>query len=138
MRYEISISALAAAAICGCAAQPGGPGLAGYADVRPQCGQGNAPRTVTINVTRDDFGVNPPRLCVRPGDTIRFKVVGNPNSVRVDVESKPITPASWLSGSTALDGSFEVRAPADAEGTYFYDISVPGYGTIDPMISVDR
>jgi plastocyanin len=137
MRNQPMFSALALVVASACVSQ-GQPGMAGYFDQRPECQPENAPRKVIINVTSQDFGVKPPRLCVSGGDVVEFRVVGNPHSVKVVVQSKAITPAGWLSGSTSFAGAFQVRVPDDASGSYFYDIWVPGFGTIDPVITVDR
>lgn len=141
MKTRSTIALLMVAALAGCAVAPriGGPGLRGadIASMRPDCQPGMAAKTVVIKVRSDDFGVDRPLLCVKPGDTVTFRVAGNPRNATVRVAAKSVLPASWLEGSVTGENSFSVTVPDDASGLYLYNVDVPGFGTVDPMISVE-
>ncbi len=81
--------------------------------------------------------VAPNRAMVDPGDTIRFKIIGNLGKV-VKVEGKASDPPSiWISGQ-ATSGYFFVCVPSDVMPgqTYRYEVDIADIGFLDPEVRV--
>lgn len=70
-------------------------------------------KQVNINYMVTPIKVTPPRLCVQPGDILRFKLNGNQSIKNVRVEGKEASDA-WIAGSNSgKKPFFYVVVPAD-------------------------
>ncbi len=104
-------------------------------------GPGGPPKLVPININYNSerIVVAPPIACARPGDLLRFKLVGAAN-VPVAVNGKT-APDAWIKG-TGKNKWFFVVVPHDlvtgrgAEKTYKYNISAAGSPDLDPEVRI--
>ena len=99
-------------------------------------------KQVIINYMTPDITVNPPRLCVQPGDVLKFKLNGNPN-IMVKVEGKGIGD-EWIEGdNSGKKKAFWVIVPddllpdtiEDPMRVYYYSIMI-GDEDYDPEVRV--
>lgn len=106
-------------------------------------GPSGPPKLVPININynSEKIVVAPPIACARPGDLLRFKLVGAAN-VPVAVNGK--TPADvWVKGS-GKNQWFYVIVPHDLlpDGvnykTYKYKVSATGSPDLDPEVRIRR
>jgi len=97
-------------------------------------------KTITVVATKSEFAVRPPHLCIDPGDTITVNFTGNHPAGTFTLMPKPFVDATWLSATnpgTSPDKA-TIHVPGDADRTtYFYNVLAVGWGTIDPMVTVD-
>ena len=105
-----------------------------------ECDQA-AQKTITIVANKSQFAVKPPHLCVDPGDTITVNFSGNHPAGTFTIVAKPFIDAPWLSATNpgTNPDKATINVPGDAGGdqTYFYNVTAIGWGTIDPMVTVD-
>jgi hypothetical protein len=101
-------------------------------------------KVITIVTSEAAFSVAPPHLCiVMEADKdaeIKVNFAGNPAANLVSLKAKPFVDAPWLSATNpgGRTNQATITVPAGtAHGTYFYTVTAIGWGTIDPMISVD-
>jgi hypothetical protein len=89
---------------------------------------------VTIAYTPAQIVVAPDPVCVRPGDSLWFRLNGSPN-VLVQVEGKNAGD-NWISGR-GQKSWFTVQVPhQQAEGDYFYTVKAAGSPDLDPEVRV--
>ncbi len=101
-------------------------------------------QVITIIANRAQFSVAPPHLCVKldPDEDAEITVnfTGNHGAGVITLVAKPFVDAPWLSASnpdTNPDKATITVPAGTAHGTYFYTVTAIGWGTIDPMISID-
>ncbi len=97
------------------------------------------PAHITINPGR--VSAAPPRFCAEPGDTVVFKVAGNPakSSVGTAPGLQNVS-AIWLIASNDANATeFSLQVPQDAApGDYKYMVFFGNGSCLDPMIEVTR
>ena len=96
---------------------------------------------ITIVYTPSKVVENPGRACARPGDTLWFKLKGQPGKL-VAVEGKDVADA-WISGNGKNTWFFvpvplNVLAPAVDEKDFEYKITAEGSLPLDPVVRVKR
>lgn len=104
-------------------------------------GPSGPPRLVPITIvyTPNKIVENPGQACARPGDTLWFRLNGQPGKL-VSVEGKNVDDA-WISGSGKI-GWFFVPVPVNVipgavdEKVFEYKISAEGSLDLDPEIRV--
>ena len=94
---------------------------------------------ITIVYTPGKIVENPGRACARPGDTLWFRLKGQPGKL-VSVEGKNVDSA-WISGSGRNTWFYvyvplDIIAPAVAEKDFEYKISAEGSLDLDPVVRV--
>ena len=101
-------------------------------------------KVITIVANKAQFSVAPPHLCIEADpdkDTaITVNFTGNHGANVISLEAKPFVDAPWLSASnpgTNPDKATITVPAGTAHATYFYTVTAIGWGTIDPMISID-
>lgn len=101
----------------------------------------NGPKVITIVANKAQFSVAPPHLCVDGGDSIMVNFTGNHSAGTITLNAKPYIDAAWLTatnpGTNPDQATIDVPTSAGGEVTYFYNVTAIGWGTIDPMITVD-
>ena len=100
----------------------------------------NGPKVITIVANKGQFSVAPPHLCVGPNDNIKVIFTGNNDAGIITLKAKFFIDAPWLTATNPAGNPQQaiITVPADADlSTYFYTITAVGFGTIDPMITVD-
>lgn len=104
-----------------------------------KCQQGG-PKVIIIVATKAQFSVQPPHLCAKVKDEITVKFTGNHDKGVITLKAKPYSVATWLDvsnpGTNPDEATFTVPQ-GTTHDTYFYTVTADGWGTIDPMISVD-
>ena len=121
-------------------------GCASVAPAGVDCA-GASVKTIKINYKRhNNIMVVPPKLNVKPGDAIDYKVKGSASrTFKAKGTKAPSASASfaWLDksgkGGTVGDGeSHIVCVPANQDpGEYEYLIEIEGVGTLDPVVRVN-
>lgn len=92
-----------------------------------------------IFVKNNEIRVSPPNAPARPGDTLRFHLIGNPET-RVTISGKESYAGSdWIEGEGMGRDFIEVPVdPKQEERIYGYNIVVDGIGTLDPEVTIKR
>lgn len=133
-KTTLVIASLAVVSLAGCA-------NTAYqaADKRPDC-PGAGQNKIRVLANQGNFGVEPPHLCVDPGDSIDVQIVGNHEPGDVTMRGSGWFAPKWLRGSNSKSNAgFTITAPDEgSDDPFFYMITVDGYGTIDPMITVRK
>lgn len=100
---------------------------------------------ITIIANTSQFSVAPPHLCIHveeDQDTeIYVNFAGNHDPNVIHIAAKAFINAPWLSASnpgTTPDKATITVPAGTAAGTYYYTVTAIGWGTIDPMITVDN
>ena len=89
---------------------------------------------VTVTYTPAQIVVAPDAVCVRPGDSLWFKLNGT-SGVLVQVEGKTASD-SWIRGR-GQNGWFTVQVPhQQAVGDYEYIVKAAGSPDLDPEVRV--
>jgi hypothetical protein len=102
--------------------------------------QKGGPKVITIVANNAQFSVAPPHLCVEEEDEIKVNFTGNHAKGVITLKAKPDSDAAWLDVSnpgTNPDHATFTVPQGTTHATYFYTVTADGWGTIDPMISVD-
>ena len=99
---------------------------------------------ITIVATAGQFSVAPPHLCIQGDEEedveIKVNFVGNHAANVISLAAKPFIDAPWLKASNPGSNPDQatITVPAGtAAATYYYTVTAIGWGTIDPMISID-
>mgnify|MGYP001819082475 FL=1 len=101
-------------------------------------------KQVNINYMTPDIVVQPMRICVQPGDVLKFKLNGNPH-IEVRVEGKGIVD-EWINGdNSGKNQAFFVLVPddllpeqvEDPMRSYYYSVIIDGVDH-DPEVRVKR
>lgn len=112
-------------------------------------GQGDRPpvvKQVTIKLREEEIVVAPPRVCVRPGDVLKFQLIDNLDKNNVVSVSGKDVGDDWIKGGNKGKKSiFFVLVPLDLlpesiedpERVYYYNVSVDDK-TKDPEVRVKR
>ena len=141
MNKKILLLITSSLALAACAPSPPRP----TPDNRVACpGGGSNVITIVANTAR--FSVAPPHLCIKgdPNNDVEIKVnfTGNNAAGVITLAPKSGVTAPWLNASNPgpgpNSGQTTITVPAGTtEDTYYYTITATGWGTIDPMITVE-
>ena len=102
--------------------------------------QNAGPKLIIIVATKAQFSVQPPHLCAKVEDEITVRFTGKHDKGDITLKAKPYSDAAWLDVSNPGTNPDEVTftvPQGTTHDTYFYTVTADGWGTIDPMISVD-
>lgn len=97
--------------------------------------------SVRINTSgKRPVSVKPDEARLKTGQTVCWKVVGKPSETfLISYKNRSPTTSSGKSDRGWVRQTITASATGDPEqDTYYYNVTIPGGGTLDPTIIVDR
>jgi len=107
----------------------------------PAHAQAGCDVSIKINTSgKKPVSVNPDEARLKTGQTVCWKVVGKPSETfLISYKNRSPTTSSGKSDRGWVRQTITASATGDPEqDTYYYNVTIPGGGTLDPTIIVDR